>query len=143
MATSSNLPDFIKFDTHVEPSSTGIRWKTWLSGFENLIIALGITDKKRQRALMLYYGGPDLHEIYQSLNADSADEEFDAAKEKLSTYFEPKINKTYEVYHFRKMQQGKTDDKDDVYSNESIDAFITRLRQKASRCSFDAKDTDT
>ena len=140
MATA--LPDFIKFNISVEPSSVGVRWTTWLSEFENLIIALGTTDKKRQRALMLYYGGNELHEIYRSLIGDDADEDFEAAKEKLSSYFEPKINKTYEIFHFRKMQQSIADDKEGVNSNKSIDAFITRLRKTASRCGFTDKDTE-
>ena len=47
---ASNLPEFRKFEVDGEPTSIGIRWKTWLVEFENLLIALHITDTKRQRA---------------------------------------------------------------------------------------------
>ena len=59
MATS-NLPEFRKFDIEGESTSTGIRWKSWLAEFENLLTALAVTDKKRQRALMLYYAGKEV-----------------------------------------------------------------------------------
>ena len=141
MTTSASLPDFKKFDIHTEPTSLGIRWKAWVSEFGNLLIALGITDKKRQRALMLYYGGEELYQIYKSLVPADFEEEFEAAKARLTTYFEPKVNKTYEIYYFRQMQQGKSDGRDDVSYEELIDPFVTRLRKKAARCGF--TDTDT
>ena len=78
---ASNLTDFRRFDVNGEPTSIGIRWKTWLAEFENLIIALAVEDKKRQRALMLYYAGKDVHDIYKSLiTTAEANLDFDAAK---------------------------------------------------------------
>ena len=77
---ATTLPDFRKFNVDSEPTSLGVRWKKWLLEFENLIVALNVTDKKRQRALMLFYGGDELHEIYRSLCETNTDEEFDDAK---------------------------------------------------------------
>jgi hypothetical protein len=51
--------------------------------------------------------------------------EYQHVKAKLDTYFEPKINITFETYNFRQLAQ-----------NESIDKFVTRLPESASRCQF-------
>ena len=138
MATA--LPEFRPFHLDSEPTSVGIRWKAWLSEFENLLIALNITDGKRQRALMLFYGGNEIHEVYRSLTTPTDDLNFEDAKKKLTDYFEPKVNLTFEIFHFRQMRQGVSDDNESVSDDEAIDSFITRLRKKAARCNFtDAK----
>ena len=120
---ASSLPDFPKFDLSMDVESLGIRWKKWTAHLDNLFIALGIDDKKRQRAFMLYYGGEGVHRIYKTVTTDET-EDYAAAKGKLDTYFEPKINKTFEVYTFRQISQ---------LGNEPIDKFVTRLRECASR----------
>ena len=62
----------------------------------------------------------------------SDDEAYEVAKEKLCHYFEPKINRTFEIYNFRKTIQ---------LESETIDSYHTRLKESAARCSFnDAKD---
>ena len=106
-----------------------------MAEFENLLVALNVTEKRRQRALLLYYAGKDVHEIYRSL-LDTDNDEFDEAKAKLTEYFEPKVNVTYEVFHFRQLKQEVSDGKDSVGEDEHIDAFVTRLRKKAKRCGF-------
>ena len=50
----STLPQFKKFNIHEETTALGTRWKLWLSELENLLLALDIKDKKRQRAMLLY-----------------------------------------------------------------------------------------
>jgi hypothetical protein len=51
------LPYLQQFNVHKDPASTGVRWPNWLKRFDNLLIALDITDKKRQRALLFHYAG--------------------------------------------------------------------------------------
>ena len=46
----TTLPNFRHFEIDSEPTSLGVRWKKWLLEFENLIVALNVLDKKRQRA---------------------------------------------------------------------------------------------
>ena len=72
-----HLPEFRRFNIDDEKTSFGIKWKVWLAEFENLLIALNITNAKRQRALMLYYARNDVHEIYRSLvNTEDAKRRF-------------------------------------------------------------------
>ncbi len=97
MATS--LPDFPPFDTDAEPTSLGIQWKKWVQRLENLFVALDIKDKVRQKALLLYYGGAKLADIYYTL-ASEDDKEYQQVKGKLDAHFEPKVNLTFETYNF-------------------------------------------
>lgn len=85
------LPDFPPFDVSLDPTSLGLQWKKWIQSLENLLLALDIKDKKRQKALLLHYGGPHLCDIYYTLQ-DDEDTEYLHVKAKLDTYFEPKVN---------------------------------------------------
>ena len=38
-------------------ASVAMRWTTWLMDFERFVLVSGITDTKRQRALLLYTAG--------------------------------------------------------------------------------------
>ena len=41
-----------------------IRWRTWLVDFKMFLAASNITNKTRQRALLLYQAGPRVREIF-------------------------------------------------------------------------------
>ena len=126
MATA--LPQFETFDIHSD-GNVGVRFKKWIKRLENLFVAAAIADEKRQRALLLHYGGQDIYDIYETL--ENTGEDFTTLKTKLTEHFEPKKNKEYAVYVFRQAKQ--TD-------GESMDEFVTRLRQLASDCEFQDKD---
>ena len=91
----------------------------------DLFLAIEITDEKRQKALLLHYGGEELMILCESLLAET-DETYKLAKVKLDTYFEPKINKTFETYVYRSMKQ----------EEERGDQFYTRLKSSVIRCEF-------
>ena len=108
-------------------ASLATRWDKWLSDFEMFIVASGITDPKRKRALLLYQAGTRLREIFQSLPETGKDEAYDTAKQRLKEYFHPQKNRRYEVYCFRQTAQ---------QPSETLDAFDTRLRRLAETCEF-------
>ena len=91
------LPNFPEFDVNTDPSTLGVRWKKWLARFRNLLLAIDVTDKKRQRALLLHYAGEGLNEIFDTLPDTTAGED--------ETYFTPKKNREYEIYLFRQAKQ--------------------------------------
>ena len=97
----------------------------WIQSFDNFLVAFNIDDERRQKALLLYHGGKELHDIFDKLSSPKSD--YNDIKMKLTNYFEPRINLTFEVYNFLQMKQ--EDDK-------PIDQFVTRLKQKAQRCNF-------
>ena len=118
MAAAASLPDFASFDVDAEPTSLGVQWKRWKERFDNLLVALNIDEDNRKKALMLYYGGSGLHELYASLTTD-ANEGYAAAATVLSTHFEPAVNLTFEVYSFRSMKQ----------EEESVAQYTARLKE--------------
>ena len=83
-------------------------------------------DENRKKALLLHYGGEQLSDIFATI-AEEEDVTYKLARVKLDAYFEPKVNLTYETYNFRMLAQQE---------GESIDKFVTRLRESAARCQF-------
>ena len=132
MATSSGsmvqpMPPFDpdnEIGTNLAP-----KWKIWIEDFQMYLVATGITDKKRQRTLLLYQAGARVREIFRQLSDTGGD--FEAAVAKLNEYFEPQKHRLYEVYKFRQAAQENI---------ESIDQYQTRLRSLAERCQFENMD---
>ena len=60
------LPQFPPFVVRAE-ESTATRWKKWKKRFENLIVAMDITEKKRQKALLLHYAGEEVPDVFTTL----------------------------------------------------------------------------
>ena len=115
------------FDPISDPPSIGQRSKTWKKRFETYITALGVTDKKQKRALLLYQAGEATHEIFHTLPDTGASDDYDTAMVKLDAYFTPQCNVDYEIFKFRTSVQQR---------DETIDQFATRLRKLASTCAF-------
>ena len=87
MATA--IPQFEPFDIHAE-GAIAQRWRKWIKRRENLFVVAAISDKKRQRALLLYYAGEEVSKIFDTL--PDTGEDFETAKTKLNAYFDPKKN---------------------------------------------------
>ena len=123
------------FDPNAElGASVAARWKLWLRDFDTFLVASGIRDAKRQKALLLYQAGPKVREIFNQLSdfdGEGDENNFATTKAKLIEYFEPQKNRRYEVYRFRETRQG---------NQESLDTFHTRLRQISSTCEFEDVD---
>ena len=111
--------------------SLGARWNIWMQDFEMFILASGITDSQRKRALLLYQAGQRVREIFRQIPDTGNDDDYDVAKTKLKEYFEPQQNRRYAVYRFRQAHQE---------AHETLDQFHTRLRTLAQTCSFNDVD---
>ena len=134
MATETivNLPNFPEFQLNPE-ATVNQRWGKYLKRFERLITALGITKDSRKRALLLHYAGPEVDDIFDTLEETGDDENYKQATDALTAYFCPKGNTVMEVYSFRQARQEP---------DESIDAYQTRLRQLAKTCEFHDDDRE-
>ena len=131
MARKFDLAPFPPFDPSSEPSSLGQRWKNWTKRFQVYLTAMNITDDKQRRALLLYQAGPATQDIFETL-ADTGDD-YKTALEKLDAYFLPKKNVDYEIFQFWQAVQ---------QPSETIDQFVTRLRQLAAHCEFQDVDKE-
>lgn len=123
----SSLPSYPPFDLHGELSTQGLRWKKWIRGFENLMVGMDVDNNKRQRALLMYYAGDDMHDMFETLPDRGDDGDYASAKQALDKYMEPNKNTEKHEHEFRKIKQ---------LPGESIDAFHTRLKQKTQFCDF-------
>lgn len=107
MATA--LPSFPAFDVHTDVHSLGLKWKKWIQRFENLLLALNITQVVRKRALLLHYAGEAVHDIFDTLADTGANDKYATAVTRLTEHFEPQRNLEFELYTFRQARQ-ETDD---------------------------------
>lgn len=114
------------FDCSME--NAGARWVEWIDDFELYLAACNITTnaKVRRRAALLHCGGKELRRIYDVMKHEKDD--YDDIKEKLMKYFEPQRNKRFERLKFRQAKQEP---------DESIDAFVSRLKYLAKYCEYE------
>lgn len=127
--------------TYTSSDNCGSERKIWLQRFEYFMHALPNPDDDLDWcALLLHFGGPRVQQVHLALESDAPLEEeqrgplvtgyitkFDVLKKRLTNFFAPKRNPTYERCVFRKMKQ---------LANEKIDVYVVRLRDQAERCEF-------
>ena len=120
-----------KFEVDTDTNTLGTRWNKWVKQFEIYIVAAGITAAKQKKALLLHTAGPDVQDIFHTIeNSDTAERVEDCIK-LLNEYFIPKYNKWYERFNFVQRKQ---------LPHENIDAYATNLKKLASSCKFSDKD---
>ena len=76
----------------------GVRWIKWLKRFDNLLIALDITDEKRQRALLFHNGGSEVADIFDTFPEKDKDDDYSRATELPTEYFSPRKNMAGETH---------------------------------------------
>jgi hypothetical protein len=69
----------------------------------------------------------DVQDIFFALPDGAGDDKYEKAVSALDTYFKPQTNSTFELSLFRRTVQ---------FPNETIEQYITRLRQRAETCEF-------
>ena len=127
---STNLPTFPPFDITQDQGALGLRWKKYITRFCNLLVAINVQDKKRQKALLLHYAGEDVNDIFDTLpntTATSDENPLEKAIDALTSYFTPKKNVAYEEYLFHQAKQDP---------EEKIMAYYTRLKHLSQTCEF-------
>ncbi len=73
-SSSISIQPIAEFNPDTEiGASLATRWTTWLDDFEMFLLASGIQDTKRQRALLLYQAGSRVREIFRQLNDTGED----------------------------------------------------------------------
>ncbi|XP_072018807.1 uncharacterized protein [Amphiura filiformis] len=120
------FPEFVIDDI----TTVGPRWEKYVKSLERLFVAFGVDDDKRQRALLLYYCGDPVNEIFETFT--DTGEDYKTAKDKLTAHFAPKRNKDYHRCLFGDAKQ---------YASEGIVDFHTRLQQLTLYCEFADKDS--
>ncbi|CAG2215581.1 unnamed protein product [Mytilus edulis] len=119
------LPDVSGIQNFDISDSTGLsaRWKRWLRAFQLFAAGKGVTDVDQKYALLLHTAGMNVQDIFNTLPEGA----YEKAVSALDAYFTPLSNAPYERSIFRSMIQS---------SSETIEQYITRLRQRADTCDF-------
>ncbi|VEN55440.1 unnamed protein product, partial [Callosobruchus maculatus] len=108
-------------------------WEKWLRSLELYLASEDITDAVKKRNKLLHLGGSQLQEVAYSIgaieayNSDENDDVFKTIVDKLSEYFSPKQNSTFERHIFRSIKKEE---------DESFNKFLLKVRQQAKRCTF-------
>ncbi|CAB3997255.1 Retrovirus-related Pol poly from transposon opus, partial [Paramuricea clavata] len=124
MAKVLDLPKLQPF-TLGETSTISQRWRKWIKSFEYYIAASGINDKKQQRAIFLHLAGPEVQDIFETLEDTGND--LDTAIAKLTSYFEPQKNIPFERHNFRQTTQ---------LQGETIEQLAIRLKHQVKFCEY-------
>lgn len=106
------------------------QWRLWRQKFENYLIASETNNKSEevQCAQLLHFLGDDALQIYNSFSLTASERnKVKTLLQKFEEYFIPKKNLTYERYKFFNLHQG---------ANETIEQFVTELRNQAKLCEF-------
>uniref|UniRef100_A0A1B0CBV4 Uncharacterized protein n=1 Tax=Lutzomyia longipalpis TaxID=7200 RepID=A0A1B0CBV4_LUTLO len=129
----SNLAPF-KWEKHQGMEVLRDDWTIWKERFENALVILGETDPKKLKAILLLFGGVQLHTLFRNLSIiDPPEDEaqsinpYEAALQKLDNYFAPKRPDHLERYIFRSMKPE---------ANESPENFFFRLCGQSMWCNF-------
>ena len=125
MAVKIDLNPVGNFD--VNGDKLGQSWTRWLRSFELYATGKAVSDKKQKKALLLHCAGLDVQDIYFTLTEEAGDNDYDKVTKTLKKHFESKVNYSVERYNFRSIKQNET---------ETIDQYITRLKQQIVLCDF-------
>lgn len=108
-------------------------WDIFRAEFEDYSLAMDLTQASKavQAATLRTVMGPECRHVYKHNLELTADERNDVKKvlDKLEEYFHQSKNVIYERYIFGCCKQDE---------GESIDTFVTRLREKAASCEYGA-----
>ena len=97
------LPSIQPFNPSGDPSNLSQRWCKWKKSLEYFLLASGINDEKRKRALLLHLIGADTQEIFETFS--NTGEDYKSAMVKLDEYFDHKKNVPFERHKFREAEQ--------------------------------------
>ena len=62
------LPEFAKFDPDTDRHAVATKWQKWTERFENLMVAMDVSNAARKKAVLLHYAGERVHEIFDTLS---------------------------------------------------------------------------
>ncbi len=106
-------------------------WDLFRAEFEDYALVMGLAEKTKevQAATLRSVMGPECRHVYRHNLNLTAEQQGDVKTilESLEAYFKPAKNVIYERYVFGCCKQEE---------GESIDNFVTRLREKAATCDY-------
>jgi len=143
--TVRHLPTIPPFDVDLNRATAGHRFEEWCELVDLHILALGVNNEERKKAIMLSIGGLPLISLTKSVDitprpavaadndavppvrAQAAESVYEALKRALKAHFNPQHNIELNKLQFSECCQTK---------NETLDQFCVRLRKLSVGCNF-------
>lgn len=132
MMSESNIRSFLC--DNIDKALIRGEWEKWLRSLELYLASEDITDFAKKRNKLLHLGGAQLQEVaynipgaIETYNDKENNDVFKILVEKLTDYFSPKQNSTFERHLFRSLKPEQS---------ESFNKFVLRVRHQATKCSF-------
>ena len=120
-----NYPEFVP----IEEPSVAVMWEDWYDGFDSLMGAMEITDKKKKYLKFKHYIGVKTRKILSKLPENgSGDQDFEKAVKALKDKFCPKMNRTFLMHSLCQLKQEVS---------ESMDSFHMRVLEKMNLLDLD------
>lgn len=116
----------------IDKAIIGTEWEKWLRALKLYLLDQEINDAEKRRNKLLHLGGTQLQEVAYNIpgavaKSQDGNDVFDILKSKLSDYFSPKQNSTFERHKFRKIKP---------CDGENFNKFLLKIRHQAKRCDF-------
>lgn len=115
----------------VRAATSAADWVRWKRDLELYFSAENITVNERKKAKLLFYGGREIIDLFDSLTCPTQLEEgenvYTQAVRLLSEQINPTHNDLYERCMLRKLKQA---------TDESFSQFVNRVRQQAKKCNL-------
>ena len=102
--SSLQIPTFPSFSLD-ETTMIATRWGKYKKTFDNLLIALNVTNDSRKLPLSLNYVGEECYEIYDNLLIPGMQESYSNVIQFFNGHFKPKSNISYEIYTFKRFKR--------------------------------------
>ena len=128
MAAKLDISNPRKFKVTGEQTNLNKAWEQYLKRFDYYVKAANITKDEQKRALLLHISGSEVQDIFETF--EDQGKTYDDAVTKLSAYFEPKKNISYERHVLHKSKQS---------ADETIDNNIVMLSKLALSREFTDK----
>ena len=108
------------------------RWKEWKERFQHYLVAAKLKNEEDEVKVstLLTLIGADAHRIYTTFTWTAPDDKqkLDEVLKKFDEYCNPRKNTIFERFRFNSRQQ---------QGGESLDQFVSSLRQLAANCDFE------
>ena len=116
------LPPYPQFEITDDPSVAS-KWEDWIDGFEAMITAMKVKEAEDKKAMLVHYAGGDVRKLLKKLPEIPGEDKtvYETAKEALTSYFSPKMNRVYLMYALLQLKQKP---------GETMDSFHMRVQEK-------------
>nr|CAH7748035.1 unnamed protein product [Callosobruchus chinensis] len=132
------MPSFGNFGCDGDPSTVGLRWQEWKRALQIYLDAAGIENSDKGKAVLFYFGGIGLQEIFYNLPRADVTEKLD----QYSTPKQSKVKKMHKLSDSRIWQLQCYKFTKGIFldclkkNGEKFETFLVRLRHQAAKCQF-------